>query len=199
MTVIDIRTEVVLGIAHHARIESLPLTEVTGLFGDLRLLLLTVSTVFIGLMAGLFFAFSVSVVLALETLSASAHTRVMQSINDAILNAVFGVVFVGSIIIPVVTTAIVLVRGDWTAQYGQLVIAGTVIYLVGTAAETMVIHVPMNEEIETWSPASPSDDWAAVRARWRQWNHVRTTAAVISFVVYLATFVALGTSGAVSH
>lgn len=69
---------------------------------DLIVVLLTVSTVLVGLMAGLFFAFSVSVVLALDTLPASVYTRVMRSINDAILNAVFGVVFVGAVVVPTV-------------------------------------------------------------------------------------------------
>lgn len=156
---------------------------------DLIVVLLTVSTVLVGLMAGLFFAFSVSVVLALDTLPASVYTRVMRSINDAILNAVFGVVFVGAVVVPTVSAAVVLLRGDWMTQYGQLALVGTAIYLLGTVAVTATVHISMNEYIATWSPGTPPDDWTAVRARWALWNHIRTTAAVVTFVLLLLAIV----------
>lgn len=132
---------------------------------ELLVLLFTTSIFFIGVMAGLFFAYSVSVVLALDTLSASVYTRIMQSVNDSILNPVFGVAFVGAVVVPVVSMAICIVRGGWTVQYGQLFLAGTGIYLVGTAAVTVVIHIPMNEYLAMWSPTSPPDDWETVRTR----------------------------------
>lgn len=47
----------------------------------------------------------------------------------------------------------------------------------------------MNERIATWSPTSPPDEWATVQGRRRQWNYVRTTAAVVSFALYLAAIV----------
>lgn len=156
---------------------------------ELLVLLFTVSIIFIGAMAGLFFAYSVSVVLALDTLSASVYTTVMQSINDAILNAVFGVAFVGSVVVPVIATITCIAHGGWTAQYGQLFIVGTGIYLIGTVAVTVIIHIPMNEYLATWSPTSPPDDWKTVRTRWRVWNHIRTTAAIVSFVLCLAALV----------
>ncbi len=152
-------------------------------------LLLAASAFFVGILAGLFFAYSVSVVLALKTFSASAYTIVMQSINNAILNVAFGVVFIGSIAVPTVSASVVLLQGDWTSQYGPLVLLGTAIYLTGTIAVTMNIHLPMNESIATWSPASPPDDWTTVRTRWARWNHVRAIAAVISFVIYLSAIV----------
>jgi uncharacterized membrane protein len=154
--------------------------------------LLTVSIVLSGVMAGFFFAYSASVVLALDTLTGSAYTTVMQSINEVVLNPVFGVVFFGAVAVPAAGAAIVLYQGDWAAQYGLLFLAGTVVYLLGTFAVTMRIHVPMNEALATWSPASPPENWAVVRTRWARWNHVRTTAAAVSFVLYLAAIVSFG-------
>ncbi|WP_266080904.1 anthrone oxygenase family protein [Haladaptatus caseinilyticus] len=156
---------------------------------ELVVFVLTASTFFVGIIAGLFFSYSVSVVLAFEYLSASEYTTAIQTINEVILNAAFGVVFAGSIVMSSVSAATILLRGEWMAQYGQLVLVGTVIYLVGTIAVTMAIHIPMNEYIETWSPSSPPDDWTAVRARWARWNHVRTMASIVAFVVYLAALV----------
>lgn len=162
------------------------------LFGERVVLLLTVSALLGGIMAGFFFTYSASVVLALDKFSASTYTTVMQSINETVLNAVFGVAFFGAVVVPAVSAAVVLLQGDWTTQYGLLFLTGVAIYVVGTFAVTVYIHIPMNEYIATWSSASPPDDWAAVRARWARWNHVRTTAAILSFVLYLGAIMAFG-------
>jgi uncharacterized membrane protein len=162
------------------------------LSGEPVALLLAVSAVLGGIMAGFFFTYSASVVLALDRLSASTYTTVMQEINETVLNAVFGVAFFGAVVVPAVSAAVVLLRGDWTTQYGRFLLAGVVIYLIGTFVVTMLIHIPMNEYIAMWSASSPPDDWVAVRSRWARWNHIRATAAVVSFVLYLAAIVSLG-------
>lgn len=117
------------------------------LSGEVVVLLLTVSVLLIELMAGFFFAYSISVVLALETLSASAYTNMIQEISEKVLDVAFGVVFFGAVAIPVGSAVIVLFRGDWAMQYGQLYLTGVVVYLIGTVAVTMRIHIPMNDAI----------------------------------------------------
>ena len=147
--------------------------------------LLVVSAALCGLMAGFFFAYSVSVVLALETLSGSEYIPVMQEINEKVLNIVFGAVFFGAVIVPIGGIVLLVLWETWTTQYGRLFLAGTIIYLIGTFLVTIRIHIPMNNRIATWSSTSPPNEWATVRARWRRWNHVRAAAAVVSFVFYL--------------
>jgi uncharacterized membrane protein len=157
-------------------------------------LFVAVSAVLCGLMAGLFFAYSVSVVLTLETLSASTYTRVMQSINEEILKAVFGVAFGGAVVVPAIGAVLVIAGGHWATVSGQLFLAGALIYLVGTFGVTARVHIPMNDYIATWSAESPPDDWEAVRARWIRWNHVRTAAAVVSFALYVGSTLLLDAS-----
>ena len=151
--------------------------------------LLALSAVLGGLMAGFFFAYSASVVLALRTLSAPEYTTVMQEINEKVLNAVFGAVFFGAVVVPVGASALVVLQGNWSTGYGLLFLAGTVVYLAGAFLVTLGVHIPMNDYIATWSPITPPDEWATVRERWTRWNHVRTTAAVVSFALYLAAIV----------
>jgi uncharacterized membrane protein len=153
---------------------------------------LAVSAVLGGLMAGFFFAYSASVVLALKALSASEYTTVMQEINEKVLNVVFGIVFFGAVVVPIGAAILVVRQGYWTTLSGQLFIAGVIVYLVGTFLVTARIHIPMNDRIATWSPVSPPDEWVTVQARWGRWNHVRTTAAVASFALYLAAIVSFG-------
>jgi uncharacterized membrane protein len=166
--------------------------QLNALAGMPVVLLLALSAVLGGIMAGFFFAYSVSVVLALQPLSGSEYTTVMQKINEKVLNVVFGVAFFGAAVVPIVTAALVVFRGAWATQYGLLFLVGTVVYLVGTFFVTASIHIPANDYIATWSPVSPPDEWAAIRTRWTRWNHVRTTAAVVSFVLYLAAIVSFG-------
>jgi uncharacterized membrane protein len=166
--------------------------QVSALIDVPVIFVLAVSAVLGGLLAGFFFAYSVSVVLALETLSSSEYTTVMQEINEKVLNALFGVVFFGAVAVPIGGVAVLVLHRDWQTSYGQLYLAGTVLYLVGTFFVTAWAHIPRNEYIATWSPVSPPEEWAAVRANWTRWNHVRTTAAVASFALYLAAVASFG-------
>jgi uncharacterized membrane protein len=155
-------------------------------------LLLAVSALLGGLMAGFFSAFSVSVVLALQTLSAPAYTTMLQEINEKVLNVSFGVVFVGAAVVSLGGAAVVLFQGHWQTLSGQLYLAGMVVSLTGAFLVTAGVHIPTNERIATWSPVSPPDEWATVRTHWTRWNHVRTTAATVAFVLYLAAMVSFG-------
>ncbi len=161
------------------------MTGLIGLFDQHLIVFFATTTLLFGLLAGLLFAYSVSVVVALDTLNGPTYTRVMQSINETILNPVFGIVFGGAAIVPVMGTAVVIGGGHWMHTYGQLFIGASLVYLVGTVGVTSSMHIPMNDAIELWDGESPPDDWRSVRLRWARWNHVRTAAAVGSFVASL--------------
>ena len=161
--------------------------------GDLITLLLATSVVFGGIMAGFFFAYSVSVVQALAALPAETYTAVMQPINERIQNVVFGVAFFDAIVVPTACAALMFIHGKWTTQHGRLFLAGVVLYVIGTLTVTVRAHFPLNESIATWDPTSPPEGVAAVRMRWTRWNHVRTTASTVSFVLYVGAL-AVGNS-----
>ncbi|MGH7414481.1 MAG: anthrone oxygenase family protein, partial [Candidatus Rokuibacteriota bacterium] len=60
------------------------------------------------------------------------------------------------------------------------VLAGGVLYLVGTLLVTMVFNVPRNESLASVAPADPDGArrWTGYVATWTAWNHVRTAAAL---------------------
>src|SRR5262249_7723397 len=71
-----------------------------------------------GLMAGMYFAFSSSVMQALDDLAPSDGTAVMQSINRAVPNPVFLLVFLGTALGCVALAVVALVRwGDPASPY----------------------------------------------------------------------------------
>ena len=81
-----------------------------------------------GLMAGLFFVFSVSVMKALAQMSPHEGMKAMQLINRTILNRVFLSTFFGTALMCASATAVSAIQ----CQPGYVwAIAGAVLYLVG--------------------------------------------------------------------
>jgi uncharacterized membrane protein len=144
-----------------------------------------------GLAAGFFFAYAANVTLALNRLTGETYTTVMQPINESVRNPAFAVVFFGAPAVAALGVVTILLGGDLLTPYGLLFLLGAGVYLVGTLAVTVAVHLPMNDAIAAWSPSAPPEEWAAVRARWTRWNLLRTAAALISFVAFLAATVAL--------
>ncbi len=138
-----------------------------------------VAVVGCGLMAGLFFAFSVAVMPALRRLPPAEGASAMQGINRTILNPVFGVAFGGATVACVLLPVLVLVG---TAGGGAWRVTGALLYLVGTFLVTVVGNVPMNNRLDA---AGPDGDrvWPDYLRRWTAWNHVRTVTSTAATAV----------------
>jgi uncharacterized membrane protein len=130
------------------------------------------------LMAGLFFAFSVSVMRALGRIAPEAGMAAMQAINVAILNPVFLTVFMGTAVACAVVAAAGVLR--WGEPGAAWRLAGGALYLAGTFLVTVVFNVPMNEALAGAAPDDPEARglWERYLARWTAWNHVRAAAAL---------------------
>lgn len=145
---------------------------------DLRFVLTLVTALGCGLIAGLFFAFSVSVMKGLAHRPPAEGMAAMQAINVAILNVWFGGVFFGTALacIPLV----ILSLWDWQAPGAFYLLAGGVLYLAGSIGVTLVFNVPRNEALAAAAPAGPGSAalWRSYLTVWTAWNHVRTVASL---------------------
>jgi len=132
-----------------------------------------------GLMAGVFFAFSTFVMRALARLQPAQGIEAMQSINRTVINPWFLGVFLGTAAICILLAGNALWR--WQQPGAVYLLAGSLLYLIGTVLVTMVFNVPMNDDLESVDPASndAAGQWASYLARWTAWNHVRTAAAFL--------------------
>ena len=144
-----------------------------------------------GLMAGFFFAFSACVMNALAHLPAAQGIAAMQSINVAVLNRWFFAGFFGT------AAACLLGAGSafviWHEPGTAYLLAGSLLYLVGTVLVTIVFNVPLNEALAAVEPGSAegADLWTRYVVTWTAWNHVRTLAAfVAAALLIIATIVA---------
>jgi uncharacterized membrane protein len=131
-----------------------------------------------GLMAGLFFAFSVSVMKGLARLPSAQGIAAMQSINVAIINPVFLAVFFGTAAACVFVMIASLLQ--WHDPGAVYLLIGGALYLVGSLLVTIVFNVPKNKALASVAPAGPEGArlWAGYVASWTAWNHVRTAASL---------------------
>ena len=140
------------------------------------------------LIAGAFFAFSTFVMKALGRLPAAEGMAAMQSINVAVINPWFLGVFLGTALVCVAALGGAWVH--WGKPGAVYVLAGCLLYLVGTFLVTGVFNVPLNNALAalTSADADSARQWAGYVSRWTAWNHVRTIAALAatgSFILAL--------------
>lgn len=138
-----------------------------------------------GLMAGLFFVFSVCVMTALGRLPAAQGIAAMQSINSAILNPLFFAVFFGTAVLSLVLIVLSLV--EWNDPGAVWRFGGGTLYLVGIILVTMVRNVPLNNRLAAVDPDSTGGAslWSRYLSVWTTWNHVRTLASLAAMAAFV--------------
>lgn len=146
-----------------------------------------------GLSAGFFYAWEVSVIPGTRHISDKSYLETMQSINRAILNPAFFVVFLGTLLILAVVSymqyRVAINLPFW------LVAGATFSYLAGTLGVTMLGNVPLNEALDALnlrdlSTAGLHDFRKSFESRWNLLHSIRTVFSVLSFALtVLAVFV----------
>ena len=131
-----------------------------------------------GLIAGVFFVFSVAIMRALERIPPGVGMWAMQSINIYILNWMFLGVFLGTGVVCAALAIIGVVQ--WQPPRSVWLIAGGLIYVVGSIGVTVIFNVPMNNALMVADPATPEGQklWSDYLTNWTLWNHVRTAASL---------------------
>jgi len=130
-----------------------------------------------GLIAGVFYAFSVMVMRSLAQLPAQHGVAAMQAINVAALRPVFLWVFTGTAAVCAAVVVGSLV--DWDDASPYLVVGG-LLYLIGSFGLTVGYHVPRNEALDRVEPSSPDAPryWSRFVREWTMGNHVRGAASL---------------------
>lgn len=133
---------------------------------------LVAATVGTGLMAGLYFAFDVSVMPGLGRGDDQTYVTAMRNINEAIDNGLFGLLFLGAFLATGIA-AVQQQRGGRpdAARWGWTAFALYGLSLVVTA----LVNIPLNNQL-----ARAGSDLTAARSRfgtrWTSGNLIRTVA-----------------------
>ena len=135
-----------------------------------------VAAITAGLVSGVMLAFSTSVMPALRRRPATEGIAAMQTMNSAILNPLFGLLFGGSALL----CAALAITAPFTTDESHALWrgVGAALYVAGTIGVTIGVNVPMNEALDQADPASGTTAklWQRYLRRWTAWNHVRTLA-----------------------
>ncbi|MFJ9692483.1 DUF1772 domain-containing protein [Kitasatospora sp. NPDC101183] len=133
------------------------------------------STIAMGLMAGLFFAFDVSVMPGLAVGDDRTYVTAMQHINRSIENGVFGLVFVGAFV--ATGAAAWLQHRAGRRRVALWAGAATALYVLALVV-TMGVNVPLNNDLAAAGDPAGIHDLAAVREKfagtWVATNMLRT-------------------------
>lgn len=142
-----------------------------------------------GLIAGVFFVFSVAVMRALERIPPAVGMWAMQSINIYILNWKFLGVFLGTGVVCAALAIVGVVQ--WRPPGSVWLIAGGMIYIVGSIGVTVIFNVPMNNALMVADPFTPEgkDLWSDYLTNWTFWNHVRTIASLVASASFIAALI----------
>ncbi|WP_417581884.1 DUF1772 domain-containing protein [Pelagibacterium sp.] len=134
------------------------------------------------IMAGSFFAYSVSVMWGLDAAAPASAINGMQRINAVIQNPWFFPNFFGAPIFAILTAFVFLSMGE--RDIGIVFSLAALAYLIGAFGVTVAINVPMNQALG--SESIPLDTeaarilWADYSNRWTWWNHIRTLSSIAS-------------------
>ena len=132
-----------------------------------------------GAIFGFFYAWVCSTVRGLDDADPRVAIEAMQAMNASVRNAVF---FPAFFLTPVVLgLAAVLLGRSGRRRAARWFALAAATYFVGGLLLTMVVNVPMNEELA--GRVVPNDEaeaariWADYSGPWQFWNTVRTVAS----------------------
>ena len=153
---------------------------------NLKNITLFVGVALTGLSAGLFYAWSVSVIPGTKKVLDPTYLETMQHINREILNPSFFLIFFGSMMVLALGTIIHYETGTRFS----LMLGASVAYTVGTFAVTGLGNVQLNNELEALNLMEMTEAKIKVfrqyyEARWNSYHMIRTVFSVLAFLLSL--------------
>lgn len=154
----------------------------------LETIILVVAILATGVMTGIFFTWTNAVTPGIGKLSAMRYLHALQSMNRAILNTSFRIVFIGAVI------TVALVPLCYYKTFPNYVfwifITVFIIYWIGVFGVTFLGNIPLNRmldatDLETISIENAKTLRMYIEAKWNNLNLIRTISSGISFLVLI--------------
>jgi uncharacterized membrane protein len=169
----------------------------TALGSALRSLTLALATLTTGLIAGVFYAYAVSVNLGLAAQPDASYVATMQAINERIENPLFFLSFFGAVLFLI--TALVVYSPRPRSGRFWLIALACLLYVGGGFLLTSFVNVPMNNELAAVDPGAPaqvlSEARDAYEGTWDFWNGVRTVFSSMAFLALVFACLVRGNRG----
>lgn len=147
--------------------------------------ILILTTLSIALIAGLFYGYSCSVNIGLGQLPDREYLAAMQSINAAILNPLFFLSFMGTLLL--LPTSCYL---NYQQPAFMLLLLATIVYAIGVFGVTIFGNVPLNDALADFNlNGATVTEVARQRVKfekpWNTLHTIRTLASVLSLVLVI--------------
>ena len=154
---------------------------------SLKTIIVFIAILTIGLSAGFFYGWQVSVIPGTKKVATSTYLEVMQSINREILNPQFFMIFFGCLILQI--AASIVLKSTGAPFY--FMVASTLTYLVGTFLVTAFGNVPLNNMLESIDLSTlPEIQLEELRShfetKWNKLHTIRTYCSILSFVLAIS-------------
>jgi len=136
-----------------------------------------------GLIAGVYFAFSVFIMQAFGKIDAVQSIAAMNSINQTILRSLFMPLFFVSSMISLLL--IIFAFAHLGEAGAELTLIAGAVYFVGMFVCTILFNVPLNNSLAKQGSASVNTDqvWSHYLKTWTYWNHLRTVSSLVTFIL----------------
>jgi uncharacterized membrane protein len=159
---------------------------------NMQILVLIFTAMTTALIGGLFYAYSCSVNPGLGRLNDVQYMAAMQSINRAIINPLFMMSFMGTLLLLPICTWLNYSSSPSDRFY--LLLAATVIYVVGTFGVTVAGNVPLNDALDKVNLQSGSLEYIREQRLlfeepWNKLHRVRSIASVLTIFCVVAACV----------
>ena len=143
----------------------------------------------IGILAGIFFAFSDFVMKSLAEINPVSGIDAMQAMNRRVYGSLFLILLMGFAMLSAGVAIFAYLK--LSPPLSSWIIIGAAIYLIGVMLVTIIFNVPMNQKLDGMSSADAETAvyWSAYLKNWTLWNHVRTIACIGSMACYLGALI----------
>lgn len=133
--------------------------------------------------AGIFYAFTSFIMAGLGRVTTSEGVNAMNAINVTVITPSFMIVFMG-------TTLLCVALAIWSLTslgdpHAWLVLAASLVFVIGCFGVTMVFNVPLNDRLAAVSGPEAEGLWRTYLSVWTRWNTVRTAAPLISLALFV--------------
>ncbi len=150
--------------------------------------ILIIAALFSGLIAGLFYSWSISVTPGIGRLNDENYLRAFQAMNRAILNPVFFIAFFGLAILSIYL-GFISINSEMTQQ-NWFVLLASFLYLVGIMFVTIFGNIPLNNGLEALQIDKMTAEQMELfrdgfETKWNRLNLIRTISSSLSLLFFI--------------
>ncbi|NJS13437.1 MAG: DUF1772 domain-containing protein [Sphingopyxis sp.] len=139
---------------------------------------LLVSSAACGVMAGIYFAFSVFIMKAFASMPGPSGAVAMRAINDVILKTAFMPLFFLSTALCAVLS--IFAAFNWEDRGSGIILSAALLYVVGMFVVTAAFNVPLNNKLAALNMQTIDVEitWKSYVQIWTNYNHIRAVSSL---------------------